>query len=69
MYSVGLYSSISRGREVCTPDGDVVQADDFQLSPYDVTSRWLTLVGKPPPDVGENYENENSKLARYINPH
>lgn len=69
MYSVGLYSSISRGREVCTPDGDVVQADDFQLSPYDVISRWLALVGKPPPDVGKNYENGNSTLARYINPH
>ena len=68
MYSVGLFTTIPRGASVRTPDGDFVREEDFRLSRYDVFSRWLALVGKPPPDVGENWENVGSTLARYINP-
>lgn len=68
MYSVGLYSSCPRGMEISTPDGDYVRETDFRLSMYDVISRWLALVGKPPPDVGENYDNRPSTLAKIINP-
>lgn len=68
MYSVGLQTAIRRDASVCTPDGDFVRGQDFRLSKYDMYSRWLALVGKPPPDVGENYENVGSTLARYINP-
>jgi hypothetical protein len=67
MYSAGLLSSTSRGSN-CTPDGGFVDGNDFRLSMYDISSRWLALVGKPPPDVGENYENLHSTVARIINP-
>lgn len=68
MYSVGLYSSCPRSMEVRTPDGDFVREKDYRSSIYDVISSWLALVGKPPPDVGENYENNPSTVAKIINP-
>lgn len=68
MYSVGLFTAIPRGTSVRTPDGDFVREEDFRLSMYDVFSRWLALIGKPPPGVGDNWENVGSTLARYINP-
>lgn len=68
MYSVGLYSSCPRGMEISTPDGNYVRETDFRLSIYDVIFRWLALTGKPPPDMGENYDNSPSTLAKIINP-
>ena len=67
MYSVGQYSSCPRGMEIRTPDGEYVREMGFRLSMYDGTSRWLALVGKPPPDVGENYDNNPSTLDKIIN--
>ena len=44
-------------------------AANIQLRRYDIISRWLALVGKPPLDVSENYKDWDSSLARRINPH
>lgn len=68
MYSVGLLSSTFRGRTKCTPDGGFVDGNDFRLGMYDISSRWLALIEKPPPVVGENYENQHSTVAKIINP-
>ncbi|KAL5362251.1 hypothetical protein BJX96DRAFT_166525 [Aspergillus floccosus] len=54
IFFAGLLDNMFRKMEIPipTPEGDTISGEnsEFDLSLWDISARWLALVGKPPPD-------------------